>query len=64
MSTSREVDNLRSETMGSVNSILAIVTEEEILKVSLYIYANTIILSNLGKLWLLECSPPCVASLP
>ena len=33
MPTSQEVDNLRNETMASVNSRFAVVTEEEILQI-------------------------------
>ena len=37
MSTSREVDDLRSETMAGVNSSLVVVTEEEILQMLIFL---------------------------
>ena len=43
MSTSREVDDLRSETMAVVNSRFAVVTEKEILQ--MISFAECVVLS-------------------
>ena len=43
MSTSREVDNLLSETMTSVNSHFAVATEEEILQ--MFAFLECVVLS-------------------
>ena len=43
MSTSREEDNLGSETMAVVNSRFAVVTEEEILQ--MFIFLECVVLS-------------------
>ena len=54
MSTSRELDELRSETMAGVNSRCAIKVKILILTflecfVTEFVYANTIILFSLGE---------------
>ena len=64
MFTSLEADNLRCKTTTGINSRLVVVTKKEILQMLTFleffcavteiVYANTIVLFNLGEKWLLQ----------